>query len=156
MWKTPTTISLVKGTGEGVTPLNAFDKALLNAGIGNFNLIKVSSIIPPQAKLTTLPDIPEGSLVPSVYSYVTSDIPGEVISASIGGGISEEGVGLLYEFSHKGSAEVAEEIVRKMIEEGFKMRGLTIKEMHIVSTEHKVERIGCAVCAAVLWWDQVE
>lgn len=156
MWKTPTIFSLVKGAGEGITPLNAFDKALLDAGIGNFNLIKVSSIIPPNTRLSTLPEIPEGALVPAVYSYVTSDIPGEIISASVGGGISGEGIGLFYEFSHKGTAQVAEEIVREMIKEGFKMRGLTMKEIHIISCEHKVKRIGCAVCAAVLWWDQVE
>lgn len=156
MRKTPTIFSLVKGTGEGITPLNAFDRALLDAGIGNFNLVRVSSIIPPGARFSSLPEIPEGALLPAVYSYVTSNIPGEIISASVGGGISDEGIGLLYEFSHKGAAQVAEEIVKEMIEEGFKMRELTMKELHIVSSEHKVERIGCAVCAAVLWWDEVE
>lgn len=154
MWKTPNLIALVKGTGEGDTPLTAFDRALLDAGIGDLNLIKVSSIVPPGARFVELPDIPKGALTPTVYSRMESSIPGEIISACVGAGISEEGLGMLYEFSHMGTAEAAEEIVANMIREGFSMRGLTLKEMKIVSAEHKVEKIGCALCAAVLWWDE--
>lgn len=154
MWKTPTKITLVKGTGEGDTFLTAFDKALLEAGIGDFNLIKVSSIVPPIARFTELPDIPKGALVPTVYSKIESAIPGEIISACVGAGVSEEGLGLLYEFSHQGTAEAAEEIVYNMIKEGMAMRGLKLKEVKIVSAEHKVEKIGCAICAAVMWWDE--
>lgn len=153
MLKVPTSFSLVKGTGEGITTLNAFDRALLEAGIGDFNLIKVSSIIPPEARKVNLPSIPKGALVPTVYSKISSSMTGEVISACVGAGISKEGMGLLYEFSHKGSAEVAEKIVKNMVRDGFKMRGLTLNDYHVVSAEHKVKKIGCAVCGAVLWWD---
>lgn len=154
MWKTPTRITLVKGTGEADTFLTAFDKALLDAGIGDFNLIKVSSIIPPGARFEELPEIPKGALVPIVYSKIESAIHGEIISACVGAGISEEGLGLLYEFSHQGTALAAEEIVKNMIEEGMEMRGLKLKEIKIVSAEHKVEKIGCAISAAVMWWDE--
>ena len=36
-----------QGTAEGYTELNAFDGALLAAGIGDTNLLKISSIVPP-------------------------------------------------------------------------------------------------------------
>src|SRR5574341_1311035 len=39
-------ITVTCGTGEGPTPLAAFDQALLNAGVANYNLIYLSSIIP--------------------------------------------------------------------------------------------------------------
>lgn len=52
--KLPTIIILTSGVGRGTTKLNALDNALLNAGIGNFNLFKVSSIIPPNAKIIYL------------------------------------------------------------------------------------------------------
>jgi len=45
--KTPTSHTFVTGSSEGYTPLNAFDGALLAAGIGNTNLVKMSSIVPP-------------------------------------------------------------------------------------------------------------
>jgi arginine decarboxylase len=35
------------GSGEGSTTLSAFDAALWSAGIANFNLVKLSSIVPP-------------------------------------------------------------------------------------------------------------
>lgn len=42
-------IYVTKGTGEGPTTLAAFDSALFNAGIANYNLLRLSSVIPPEA-----------------------------------------------------------------------------------------------------------
>ncbi len=42
-------IVVSRGTGVGPTPLAAFDKALLAAGVENYNLIRLSSVIPPGA-----------------------------------------------------------------------------------------------------------
>lgn len=44
-------INIVAGTGIGPTELAAFDNALVNAGVANFNLIYLSSVIPPGSKL---------------------------------------------------------------------------------------------------------
>ena len=45
-WPTPNRLWLAAGAAEGTTELNAFDNALLDGGIGNLNLIKVSSVVP--------------------------------------------------------------------------------------------------------------
>jgi arginine decarboxylase len=39
-------ITITTGTGEGPTPRAAFDAALLSAGVANYNLVHLSSIIP--------------------------------------------------------------------------------------------------------------
>ncbi len=39
-------IYIATGTGEGKTKISAFDAALMNAGIANYNLIYLSSVIP--------------------------------------------------------------------------------------------------------------
>lgn len=39
-------IYVTTGTGEGPTPLAAFDAALIDAGVANYNLIVLSSVIP--------------------------------------------------------------------------------------------------------------
>ncbi len=155
MWTKPNLLSLVKGTGEGITPLNAFDQALLNAGIGNLNLIKVSSILPAGVELSPLPEIEAGTLVPTVYSSLVSNVAGETISACVGAGFSADSFGLLYEYSHRGEARTAEEVVQKMVEEGFKMRRMKLSQVIVVSAEHRVERVGCVVAAAVLWANNV-
>jgi arginine decarboxylase len=58
---------------------------------------------------------------------------------------------MIYE-SHGASRTEVEASVRKMIDEGFARRGLRLKKVIVRSIEHKVERIGCAVAAVVLWW----
>jgi arginine decarboxylase len=41
------TIELTATVGYGPTKLAAFDNALLHCGVGNFNIIRLSSVIPP-------------------------------------------------------------------------------------------------------------
>src|SRR5471032_2108995 len=45
------TIQIAEGTGTGPTKLAAFDAALNEAGIANYNLIRLSSIVPPGSKI---------------------------------------------------------------------------------------------------------
>lgn len=44
-------IRIVSAIGTGPTPLGAFDAALQNAGVENYNLIQLSSVIPPGSEL---------------------------------------------------------------------------------------------------------
>src|SRR4051812_34290613 len=44
-------IQIVSGVGTGPTKLSAFDAALHEAGVANFNLIPLSSILPPASKI---------------------------------------------------------------------------------------------------------
>ncbi len=48
------TISVTSAIGTGITTLSAFDAALDNAGIGNFNLVQLSSVIPPGSSIDDL------------------------------------------------------------------------------------------------------
>ncbi|MHB9024318.1 MAG: pyruvoyl-dependent arginine decarboxylase [Armatimonadota bacterium] len=140
------------GHAEGVTELNAFDNALLNAGIGNLNLIKLSSIVPADVEIIhERLDIQPGSLVPTVYTVKTSDTPGDVVAAAVGIGLRRDGHGMIFE-NTGGSRDAVEDTVRRMVREGFAQRGLELDELLVFSSEHKVERIGCAVAAVVLWW----
>jgi arginine decarboxylase len=45
-------IHIGTGIGAGPTKLSAFDAALNDAGIANYNLLRLSSVIPPASKLT--------------------------------------------------------------------------------------------------------
>ena len=151
-WPTPNALWVTTGTDEGATELNAFDNALLAAGIGNLNLIKVSSIVPRGATfLDTPPAIAPGSLAPTVYSVVQSDTAGETICAGLGIGIGRDSHGMIFEY-HATSREVAERVLAGMVEEGFARRGLPLERLTVHVAEHRVKRLGCAVAAVVLWW----
>jgi arginine decarboxylase len=153
-WQTPDCIWPVSGAAEGITTLNAFDNALLAAGIGNLNLVKLSSVIPADVEMLSRrpDDMDDGALVPTIYSYRTSTLPGETVAAAIGFGIQKDGHGVAYEHHISGSATDAERVVREQVKAGFEQRGLTLDRVIVVSSEHKVEHIGCALAAVVLWW----
>lgn len=147
----PTKFTLAAGAAEGETPLNAFDNALLAAGIGNLNLIRVSSILPAGARHMDYLDLPPGSLTPTAYGSIVSETPGERIAAAVAVAVSDGGFGVIMEFSGRCSREEAEARVRQMAENALRGRGLGIKEIHLRSVEHRVEKIGCAMAAVALW-----
>lgn len=150
---TPKKFTLVAGTGEGRHELNAFDHALLAAGIGNMNLLRVSSILPPNCQHVEKFDFPAGSLLPTAYGSIVSEHPGELIAAAIAVGINvPENYGVIMEFSGKCSAAEAERTIREMVEEGFETRGLKLNQCLIKAVEHRVKHIGCAFAATALWY----
>ena len=152
MTKTVTMAAATAGHAEGSTTLNAFDNALLAAGIGNINLLKVSSILPPEVPVIELPKIKPGALVPTAYAAMTSERPGDVIAAAVGYAVPDDPAknGVIMEFHGHGTKAEAEHAIRGMLDEAFQVRGEVIKEMRIYAAEHTVERIGCALAAITL------
>jgi arginine decarboxylase len=152
MRKKVTMAAATAGHAEGGTSLNAFDNALLAAGIGNINLIRVSSILPPDVAVIDLPKIKPGALVPTAYAAMTSDVPGQVVSAAVGYALPDDPAkpGVIMEFHDATDRRTAEETTRRMLEEAFRVRGETIREMRVVAADHTVERVGCAVAAVAL------
>ncbi len=153
IFKMPTRYFLASGTSEGYTSLNAFDGALLQAGIGNTNIVKMSSIVPPHCKLVAPIALPPGALVPAAYAAITSDVPGEIISAGVAVALpeDEDQNGLIMEYSAKGERHKIEEIVRNMAVEGMKLRGWEIKDLKSIAIEYRVKKIGATLAAVVLW-----
>lgn len=151
MWEQPKSVSVVAGSGEGRTELTAFDRALMDAGIANLNFIRVTSILPAGIAVVPVPKIIPGTLTPVVYATIASHTPGERIAAAIGLGISKGNYGMIMEYSHSGTAENAETIVRGMVEETMAMRDLRLDEIIVAAKDHIVQRIGCSVAAAVFW-----
>ena len=152
MTKTVTLAAATAGHAEGGTALNAFDNALLAAGIGNINLIKISSILPPDVPVVDLPKIKPGALVPTAYAAVTSETPGELVAAAVGYAIPDDPAknGVIMEFHGVATRAEAEQQIRAMLDEAFRVRGETIAEMRVVAVDHRVERIGCALAAITL------
>jgi arginine decarboxylase len=155
MRKTVTMAAATAGHAEGGTALNAFDNALLAAGIGNINLIKVSSIVPPDVDMIELPKIKPGALIPTAYAAMTSEVPGETVAAAVGYALPDDPArpGVIMEFHDVSDRRSAEQRIAEMLDEAFRVRGETIREMKIVSADHRVERIGCAVAAVALLSD---
>jgi len=84
----PTKIFLTKGVGKHREKLSSFEMALRNAGIAEFNLIRVSSIFPPHCRVigkrAGLARLTPGQIVPCVMSQCQTNEPHRLIAASIG------------------------------------------------------------------------
>jgi len=65
-------IQISKGIGEGSTELAAFDQALVKAGIANFNLIYLSSVLPTGSDVTVAskPSLPDGKWGDRLYIVI--------------------------------------------------------------------------------------
>jgi len=157
MVNTPNIFCLVKGASEGHTRLNAFDNALLNAGVGDTNLMRMSSILPPGAKQRVIGDInlPAGGLIPLAYASIDSTTPGRYISSAIAVGIPEDDAkpGVIMEFEDHSRLDNVESIVRQMVIDAFEYRKRKLKEIKSIGIEHKVENCASTFAAAVLWYE---
>ena len=81
-------IVLAQGLGSGPTALAAFDAALLDAGVANYNLIVLSSVIPPGSAIERrrwhTPHEDWGRRLYCVLSQLREDRPGHTAHAGIG------------------------------------------------------------------------
>lgn len=153
--RTPTKFFLVSGSSDGFSLLNAFDGALLASGVGDTNLVRMSSILPPGCtEIKPRPtSLPQGALVPVAYASITSDVPGEVISAAVAIGIPEDAslAGLIMEYSARADEAAVRSQVIKMAEKGMEVRKRPIREIMSISSTFRVESVGAAFAGVVLW-----
>jgi len=81
-------IAVATGLGEGPTRLAAFDAALRDAGVANYNLISLSSVIPPgsviERRKWVTPREDWGRRLYCVLSEMREDCPGHGAHAGIG------------------------------------------------------------------------
>jgi pyruvoyl-dependent arginine decarboxylase len=84
------TIVLSTGLGVGPTALAAFDAALLDAGVANYNLICLSSVIPPGSRLErrrfVTPPQEYGQRLYVVMSQMREERPGHTAHAPASAG----------------------------------------------------------------------
>src|SRR3970282_1643908 len=84
----PAKVFLTKGIGKHREKLTSFEMALRDAKIAEFNLVKVSSIVPPACKIIPLnmgyQTLQRGEIVYCVLSENSSNEPHRLIAASIG------------------------------------------------------------------------
>ena len=147
-------VSLTKGASEGPTKLNAFDNALLDADIGNVNLIPVSSMLQPNTQVIPMPKLKPGEMTNCVLSHQYSDNPGDEISAVIAFAQAEE-MGCVIETSgiNRTLKQLKEE-AKFMAEYMIEKRGLEIIDYREVIQTHKVID-KASVVAALIYHDPI-
>jgi len=155
----PKKVFFTKGVGTHKDKLTSFELALRDAGIERFNLVTVSSILPPHCEIVPkakgLPMLKDGEIVFVVLSRNESNEHNRLISASVGAAIPAERsqYGYLSEYHSFGETDAkagdyAEDLAASMLastlgiefdlnqswdekEALFKMSGKIVKTMDI-------------------------
>ena len=146
-------IAIVSGKDEGPTKLNAFDNALSDAGIGDVNLIKVSSMLAGNTQITDLPELKAGSMINCVLTEITSDNPGDVITAVIAVAIGEE-LGCVVETTgiNKKENDLIDE-AKFMVTYMMEKREVEIKQLIVKKATATVEN-NASVVASVVYLEE--
>jgi arginine decarboxylase len=144
-------ITVRTGTGSARTLLAAFDTALLEAGVANFNLITLSSVIPPHGRVrvvdTTLSG-GHGDRLYCVLSAAYADHPGEIAWAGLGWSTDATTGGLFVEH-HGGSEESVSEQIDLSLADMNKNRGGGYGNVQkAMASVHCVDRPVCALVIA--------
>jgi arginine decarboxylase len=90
----PKMVFFTRGIGIHKEKLNSFELALRSAGIEKFNIVSVSSILPPGCAIISkqkgLELLTPGQIVFAVISQNSSNEPGRLMAASIGCAIPQD------------------------------------------------------------------
>ncbi len=139
-----------KATSE-TSELNAFDKALKNAGISEQNLVAVSSVIPIDAKLTEIEELPMGAVTHCVLAQMRG-VEGEIIAAGIAYTFRKDGKGGYVAEGHiHGSGKFLKNELKKKMAEMSEIRGVEFGEVFYKVEEMKVPlgEYGCCLASLV-------
>jgi arginine decarboxylase len=123
------------GTGPGPTELAAYDAALGAAGVGNYNLVTVSSVLPAAAAVSvagTAPDLgPAGARLTVVQARATTAGPRSVAAAL--GWASGPGPGIVYEAAGPAEEASVREDVADGLAAGRSQRDWTFENQRVES-----------------------
>jgi arginine decarboxylase len=157
-------IYVASGIGTGPTQLSAFDAALNDAGVANYNLLRLSSVIPPNTTIETVSDGVPAEVMPGGWGdrlYVVMaekrvDAPNTEAWAGIGWVQDKEtGKGLFVE--HEGESEkkvrsdIAQSLEALMATRNVDFGDIQMQVVGRTCTHHPVCALVVAVYQASSW-----
>jgi len=151
--------TIVSGIGSHYSKIGSFDRALLNANIGNYNLVKVSSILPPGCEERKSIDLRFGSVLYTAYTSFANDEK-HLFSSAIAIGIPQkkDNIGVIMEYSDFVDINEAKHIVANMVDEEMQERNIALRAIvgkEISSNSIKINDFESGVIttfAAVALW----
>lgn len=143
-------IQVVWGSGKGPTELAAYDTALADAGVHNYNLLTLSSVVPPAyrvVELGTAQDLgPIGGQLRVVEAKTIT--AGGTATAGLGWAVGEKG-GVFIESHEAESEEQANTEITQGLESAIALRdwAFDTRETRIVTVDAAAEYTAAVVLA---------
>jgi len=117
----PLTIRVSTGTGTGRTTLAAFDAALTAAGVGDYNLVRLSSVVPPGSQVLEVDGGGQlvgehGDALYCVYAEAHAQLPGHEAWAGVAWSLRDDGSGAGLFVEHEGPSheQVATDLIHSL------------------------------------------
>lgn len=144
-------ITVRTGSGTGRTLLSAFDHALQRAGVADFNLLILSSVIPPGSRIRMVDATlagGHGDVLLCVRAEAYAEHPGDIAWAGLGWCVDDTGAGLFVE--HHGGSEqsVMEQIELSLADMKAKRSGSYGEVRTALASAHCVDLPACAIVVA--------
>jgi len=158
----PKKVFFTKGVGRHKHELQSFEMALRDAGIEKFNLVSVSSILPPGCKVVSkddgLKELHPGQILFVVMSRNSTNEPNRVVAAAVGAAIPADGTHYGYISEHHAfgsnadtAGDMAEDLAATMLattlgiafdadqdwderENQYKISGKIVKTLNVTKT----------------------
>ncbi|HXY46988.1 MAG TPA: pyruvoyl-dependent arginine decarboxylase [Thermoplasmata archaeon] len=145
----PTRFFVTSGKGINKTSeLNAFDLALLQAGIGEQNLVSVSSVLPVGIRQVDREPMPRGAITHAVLARHGGG-EGEVISAGIAYAFRTDGQGGYVAEAHlHGTQKSLKEFLKWRMQEIAHFRGVELRRIRYRTEELSIPMDHYGVCIA--------
>ena len=147
---------ITKGSGNSKYDLNAFDIALLDSGIADYNLVRLSSILPANCHRMESVNLPKGSFLHTAFSKYIDNRIGITISAAVAIAIPKDKTisGVIMEVAGDYDIETADERVCTMAKIAMEARGITEYNIEKESISMKTkDGFNCVVAAVSIWFE---
>lgn len=133
---------LVSGTGSGQYKISSFDSALISAKVGKYNLVRVSSILPPCCKESSVVDVASGSVLFIAYAVLTVKAVAKIASA-VAVAIPEkpEDYGVIIEYSDYTDKNMAVNVAEHLAESAMGKRGIPIKKILSIGIDTDADEV---------------
>ena len=119
----------------------SFDNALINAKVSDYNILKVSSILPANCRYLPVIQNCKGSILHMAYASYTQKGTG-IISSAVAVGIPAEShnIGVIMEYSCFKGQRHCINTVETLVQSAMKNRDILIKEIMSIGCEAKLSK----------------
>lgn len=152
---TASNFTLVSGISvDSEYEILSFDNALINAGVSDYNILKVSSILPPGC--CYLPEVKNcrGSVLHVAYASCTKKGIG-IISSAVAVGIpsNSHNIGVIMEYSSLEGKSKCIKTVENLVQTAMRNRKISIKEIISIGCEAELsEKCYSTTFAGIALW----
>jgi len=143
------------GIGIARDKLAAFDCSLIDAKVGDYNHIKVSSVLSGNIKQYDHIPLKKGSAVYSAYAHISSNETDSVLSACVAVGIPKNNndIGMIMEHSAVAYIEDVKNTAIQLVKDSMELRGIEIAEILSSPVTLSVPKDKClSVFSAIVMW----